>query len=209
VADFPESGMIRYAAALMAGALLLGPVQAGKFNTKVSIGDAAPVWSSLSGTDGKSHSLSDLKDKDVVVVIITCNHCPVAKAYEDRFIAMSKKYAGKKVAFVAICVSHEEEDTLAKMKERAREKSFPYLYLQDKSQKIGLDLGATVTPEVFVLNKDRKIVYMGRVDDSWNKPANVKKKYLEDALEAHLKGQKIPLAETAGYGCSVTYEEKK
>ena len=95
------------------------------------------------------------------------------------------------------------------MKERAKKKGFPYSYLHDDSQKIGRALGATVTPEIFVLNKERKIVYMGRFDDSWQKAENVKKKYLEDAVNALLKGEKIAQAETSPYGCSVVYKEEK
>ncbi len=201
--------MTRTAALLAAALLLAGGAFAGEYNKTVSIGQAAPAWKDLVGVDGKKHSLADLKDKDVVVVAVTCNHCPVATAYEDRLIAFAKKYAGKKVALVAINVNVGEEDSLPLMKKRAKEKNFPYLYLYDPSQKIGAALGATVTPEIFVLDKDRKIAYTGRVDDSWQKPANVKKKYLEDAVNALLSGKKVPLAETSPFGCTVVYEEKK
>jgi peroxiredoxin len=210
VVEAKESPMVRFAVAvLLAGVVLASPTLAGEFNKTVSIGDAAPTWSNLPGTDGKKHSLADLKDKDVVVVAITCNHCPVATKYEDRLIAFAKKYADKKVALVAINVSHEDEDKFPAMKERAKEKGFPFPYLQDESQKIGKALGATVTPEIFVLNKERKIVYMGRVDDSWQFPAKVKQKYLEDAVNALLESKKIAKTETSPYGCSVIYKEEK
>jgi len=201
--------MIRYvAAALLAGMVLASAAQAGKFNKKVSIGDAAPSWSDLPGTDGKKHSLADLKDKDVVVVVITCNHCPVAQAYEDRLVAFARKYADKKVAVVAISVSHEDEDSMAKMKERAKEKDFPFPYVHDDSQKIGRQLGASVTPQIFMLDKDRKIVYMGTFDDDL-RASKAKEKYLEVALTALLKGEKIALSETRPSGCGITYEAKK
>ena len=109
--------MVRFAAAVLAaGVVLLGAARSGEFNKTVSIGDAAPAWSNLPGVDGKKHSLADLKDKDVVVVAITCNHCPVATRYEDRLIAFAKKYADKKVALVAINVNTEDEDKLPAMK---------------------------------------------------------------------------------------------
>src|ERR1700722_375036 len=108
--------MVRFAAALGAALVLLGPVGAGKYNKKISVGDAAPTFSNLPGTDGKSYSLSDFKDKDAVVIAVTCNDCPVAQSYEDRLIALAKKYADMKVALVAISVSREEADRLPKMK---------------------------------------------------------------------------------------------
>jgi thiol-disulfide isomerase/thioredoxin len=202
-----ETYMVRLAAAVLVVIVLSGVVGAGEYNKKLSIGDAAPTWKDLPGTDGKKHSFDDLADKDVVVVVITCNHCPFASDYEDRLIAFAKKYAGRKVGVVAISISHEEDDSLAAMKVRAAEKGLPYPYLRDESQKIGVAYGATVTPEVFVLNKDRKIAYMGRVDDNCEKPAEVKKKYLEDAVESLLAGKKVAEPETKPYGCSLEYED--
>jgi len=201
--------MIRFATALLvaAGMALASPALAGEFNKKVSIGDAAPAFTSLEGVDGKMHSLADYKDKDVLVVVITCNHCPVAVAYEDRIIAFAKKYASdakSKVGLVAINVNNLDADKLPKMKERAKEKGFNFPYLYDASQKIGRELGASVTPEFFVLNKERKIVYMGAMDDNQNNP---KVNYLEPAVEATLKGETIKTKETRARGCSVKYEK--
>ena len=123
----------------------------------------APAWIDLPGTDGKKHSLADLKDKPVVVVVFTCNSCPVGRTYEDRIIEFAKKHAApdSKVALVAINVNTIEEDRLPKMQERAKEKGFPFLYLFDESQRIARDFGAMYTPEFFVIDKDRKIAYMG------------------------------------------------
>jgi hypothetical protein len=88
--------MSRFAAALLvaAGLALASPAHAGEFNRVLSIGDAAPTWADLEGVDGKKHSLSEYKDKDVVVVVVTCNHCPVMVSYEDRIIAFAKKSRG-------------------------------------------------------------------------------------------------------------------
>ena len=109
---------------------------AGEFNGVLNIGDAAPAWADLPGTDGKSHSLAELQDKKVVVVVFTCNSCPVARDYEDRVIALAKQNP-QDVAVVAINVNRGAEDSLAKMTERARERGFPYLYLADETQNIG------------------------------------------------------------------------
>src|SRR5262245_51416802 len=97
---------------LLTPAVISATVIAGQFNSVLSIGDDAPAWVGLPGTDGKKHSLADLSDKDVVVVLFTCNSCPAAEAYEDRVIAFAKKYCGPKdrVALVAINVNTIPED---------------------------------------------------------------------------------------------------
>lgn len=181
---------------------------AGEFNQALSPGDAAPSWSKLPGVDGREHALADLKDKAVVVVVFTCNSCPVANDYEDRIQAAAKKYAEQGVAFVAINVNRIEDDQLPKMKERAKEKGYTYPYLYDDTQEIGRKYGASFTPEFFVLNKDRKVVYMGGMDDS-SDPKAVKNQFLGPAIEAALKGGKPEKAETVAIGCRVRYERKK
>jgi peroxiredoxin len=198
------------AAVLAAGLALAVPAGGGTYNTKLKIDDAAPAWKDLPGVDGKDHSLADLKDRDVVVVVFTCNSCPVAVDYEDRIIAFAKKHAGdkSKVALVAINVNTVEEDKLPKMKERAKTKGFAFDYLYDESQKIARDYGATYTPEFFVLGKDRKIVYMGAMDDKNNAEA-AKINYLEPAVKAALEGNKPETAETRARGCMIRFAKKK
>jgi peroxiredoxin len=194
----------------MFGLVLTAAARGGEFNKTLSVGDAAPAWENLPGTDDKNHSLADLKGKDVVVVVFTCNSCPVAVAYEDRIIALAQKYAGKdsKVGLVAINVNVIEDDRLPKMKERAKEKGFTFPYIFDESQKIARAYGATYTPEFFVLNKDRKVVYMGALDDK-NKAENAKINYLEPAVEAVLKGEKPEKGETLARGCLIRYLRDK
>ncbi len=209
--------MKRLATALLVGAcitsltLLSFAQGGGKFNKKIGIGDPAPVFSGLAGIDGKEHSLSDYASKDVLVLCITCNHCPVAVAYESRMIDFAKKYStapDSKVAFVAINVNNSEADRLPKMIERAKEQGFNFDYLYDPSQKIGRALGATVTPEFYVFNKERKLVYTGAMDDH-NSAAGAKTNFLVPAVDAALKGQAAPTAETRARGCGVQYESKK
>jgi peroxiredoxin len=205
--------MIRYATALVAVVgftLLAGIAEAGKYNKKISIGDTAPIFSGLEGTDGRSHSLVDFKDKDVLVVAITTNHCPVAVGYEDRLVSFAKKHAGpdSKVGFIAINVNTGEEDRLPKMTERAKDKGFTFPYAFDPSQKIARDLGALRTPEFFVFNKDRKLVYMGAFDDSPGDEAKVKTHYVEDAVKAMLHGETPQVQETAVRGCGILFNTK-
>jgi peroxiredoxin len=183
---------------------------AGKYNAMLNIGDPAPQWSGLEGVDGKKHSLADLADKQVVVVVFTCNSCPVATDYEDRIIAVAKKYAGPqgKVALVAINVNKVAEDRLPRMKERAEAKGFEFPYLYDDTQKIGKAFGAAFTPEFFVLNKQRQVVYMGAMDDSSN-AATVTKNYLEPAIEAALADRQPETAEAPAIGCRVRYARQR
>ena len=199
--------MVRLAASTFT--LLLGASLsfAGEFNTVLSIGDAAPAWKKLPGVDGKEHSLEDLKDKKLVVVIFTCNSCPIATAYEDRIIAFAKKNA-ELVGVVAINVNRVPADSLEKMKARAEEKGFPFPYLYDESQKIAKDFGAQFTPEFFVLSAERKVVYMGAMDDN-SEPDKVTKTYLQPAVDAALKGAKPEKAETRAIGCRVRFVREK
>jgi thiol-disulfide isomerase/thioredoxin len=187
------------------------PAIAGKYNEKLNIGDAAPAWKDLPNVvSGKKHSLDELKDKPVVVAFFTCNSCPVVADYEDRVIALAKRYGGKngKVAFVAINVNRVKEDLPDKMKLRAEKKQYPFPYLYDESQKIAQEYGANFTPEFFVLDRERKIAYMGGLDDNSN-PAEVKERYLEPGIEAALRGEKPATAEAPARGCRIRYVRER
>jgi len=190
-------------AALLSAVVLLSGLSAGEFNKKINLGEASPTFVNLEGTDGKKYNLDSFK-KDVLVIAITCNHCPVAQDYEDRILAFAKKYAGK-IDFVAINVNNIEEDRLPEMIKRARDKGYTFPYLYDPSQKIAKELGATVTPEFFVLDKSRKFAYTGAMDDKLD-PDEVKVRYLEAAVEALLKGGKVDKSETRPRGCGIKYE---
>ncbi len=194
-------------AILLAVSFAVSPLLAGKYNRKISVGDAAPGFNNLDATDGKKYSLDDFKDKDLVVLVLICNECPVAQTYEDRIMAFAKKYKDK-VAVVGLNVCGGEDEELPKMKTHAEKKGFNFVYLRDPEQKIGRALGASKTPEFFVLNKERKITYMGALDDELN-PAKVTEKYLESAVDAILKGEKPAKAETPAYGCSIEYRRAK
>ena len=173
--------------------------------TKLNIGDPAPDWSKIIGVDDKEHGLSEYAKAKLVVLVFTCNHCPVAVAYEDRLIAVQKDYKKKGVQLVAVNVNNIPADRLDKMKERAKEKEFNFPYIYDSSQKMGHDYGATVTPHVFLLDKDRKVAYMGAVDDN-NNPKKAEAHYLRDALDALLAGKKPEKPVTRERGCTVKYD---
>lgn len=188
----------------------VSPAYAGEFNKVLTVGDPAPAWKDLEGTDGNKHSLADLANKDVVVVAFTCNSCPVAVGYEDRLIAFARKHATpeSKVAVVAVNVNTIPDDRLPKMKERAEKKKFPFPYLYDPSQQIAKAYGATYTPEFFVLNKERKVVYMGAMDDK-SEAKDATASFLEPAVAAALAGRSPDKGETLARGCRIRFERAK
>jgi Peroxiredoxin len=187
--------------------LIAGSAHAGEYNKKLSIGDAGPSFKNLPAADGKTYSMADFADKDVIVMAVTCNHCPVAVGYEDRMIEFAKKYVttpDSKVALIAVSVSNSEVDRIPKMQERAKEKGFNYIYVHDESQTLGRDLGASVTPEFVVLNKDRKVVYLGAMDDNMKAPTV---SYVGNAVDAALKGAEPEVKETRARGCGIGYKK--
>jgi peroxiredoxin len=170
-----------------------------------TIGSPGPAWANLEGTDGKTHSLKDLTDAQVVAVVFTCNECPVAKAYEDRMVKFADDYKDKGVTLVAINVNQGAADELPAMKTRAEEKKFPFQYLKDSTQAVGREYGAAVTPHVFVLDKGRKVVYIGPIEDNMDESA-VQKHALRDAVDAALAGKKPEVTEMKPHGCSISYD---
>ena len=151
--------MTRFVTTAIAAAVFTVAAQAAP----LKVGSPAPTFSGLESASGPSVALADFKDKDVRVAAITCNHCPVAIAYQDRLIELAKKYGpDSKVGIVAINVNNMAEDKLDKMKERAKEKGFNFPYAYDPSQKIARELGASRTPE-FSLRKSRLSTTLARL----------------------------------------------
>jgi peroxiredoxin len=196
--------MFRFVTAAFAAAVLAVAAQAAP----IKVGSPAPNFSGLESADGKSVSLADFKDKDVLVVAITCNHCPVAIAYQDRLVELQKKFGpSSKVGIVAINVNNGDEDKLDKMKERAKEKGFRFPYAYDPTQKIARELGAAKTPEFFVFDKNRRLVYTGAMDDNM-KAEKVTKHYVVDAVEAALKGEEPKEKTSPPVGCPILFDRK-
>ncbi len=208
---------------LLLGVAVLGlavaPALAGKYNDKLSIGDKAPDFSGVQAIDPStgetvSLSLGDIKE-DFVVVVFLANHCPVVQASDDRVIDLVKKYEGKPVKIVGICCTDDSSslgntDNLDAIKKRGKDKGFNYVYGYDPSGAIGRAYGAKVTPEVVVLDKDRKVQYLGTIDDSPQNEGRVQKTFLVDALDALTAGKEVAVKETpvAGKGCGIKYKSK-
>ena len=163
----------------------------------------------LQGVDGKRYSLSSFEDKKIVVVIISCNHCPTVVAYEDRMMAIQRDYERKGVALVAINPNDETRypmDSFDNMVKRAHEKGFNFPYLRDETQQVARAYGATRTPEVFALDGNRRLAFHGRIDDNEHQPGLVKSHDLRRALDELLEGKPVSTPETTPVGCTVKWK---
>lgn len=165
----------------------------------VSVGEKAPNFKAKT-TEGESITLGDAKGAEAVVVCFTCNKCPVAVAYEDRFIEFNKKYEDKPVKFIALNVNTTE--SLAEMKQRAEAKHFKFPYAYDASGDSYRAYGARVTPHLYVIDSDGAVAYIGAFDDSMN-PQQVSEHYVADAVDALLAGERPETTKTKAFGCSI------
>ena len=199
-----------YRFGILIAILALASLLPGTAADAVQLGEAAPAFE-LPGVDGETHALADYADARAVVVIFTCNHCPAAKAYQDRIIQLQKDYAGKDVQVLAISSNDAKQypaDSFPNMKIRAKEKGYNFPYLYDESQAIAKAYGAKVTPHVFLLGPERTVVYRGRIDDATSAYLNkVSSKYLRDADDAVLAGDNIAEQDTLAFGCSIKWKQ--
>jgi peroxiredoxin len=171
------------------------------------VGDPAPPFD-LPGVDGESHSVQRYADKDVLVVMFTCNHCPYVQATESRLVEIQRDYADKGVQLVAINSNDSAkypEDSFDEMVKRAERKGFNFPYLRDKSQEVAKAYGAVCTPEMFVFDKARNLRYRGKVDDNWEHPDKVKRRFLREALDEILAGKEVTHPWEPAIGCSIKW----
>jgi peroxiredoxin len=176
-------------------------------STNVLLGTPCPDFD-LPGVDGKRYRRADFNDKKVLLVIITCNHCPYALSVEDRIIQLQRSFADQSLQMVAICANDPEfvpEDSLDNMKKRWKQKDYRFPYLQDLSQSVAKAFGAVCTPEFYLYGTDRKLAYHGRLDDNWKEPQNVKKQDLKGAILALLQDKKPDQEQFPSLGCSIKW----
>lgn len=175
------------------------------------VGDSVKDFK-LKNVDGKYVSLADNKDVKGYIVIFTCNHCPYAKAYEQRIMDLDKTFRPKGFPVVAISPNDPAavpDDSYENMIKRSKEKGYTFPYLIDETQQVARDFGATRTPHVFVLNKTDKgyeVAYIGAIDDNTEDAGAVKNHYVEDAVNALLAGRKVPVTETKAIGCTIKWK---
>jgi peroxiredoxin len=172
------------------------------------VGTSAPSFS-LPGVDGKTWSLSSFADAELLIVVFTCNHCPYAIASEDRLIAIQDDYRARGVRVVAINPNDAKkypDDSFEKMKKRAADKAFNFPYLHDESQRVARAYDAVCTPDIFVFDRERKLIYNGRIDDNWQQPDQVTRQDLRSVLDAALNGRAVDFEHVPSMGCSIKWK---
>jgi peroxiredoxin len=173
----------------------------------LALGDTALSFS-LPGVDGETHSLGDYADATALAVVWSCNHCPYVMAWEDRLNEIARDYQDDGVRVVAINsndVRSQPEDSFDAMRERARSKGFVFDYLHDETQSTAEAYGPERTPEVFLFDADRRLVYHGAIDDSRDE-TKVGRRFLREALDAVLAERAPPVAETPPVGCTIKWQ---
>jgi len=173
----------------------------------VGLGTEAPQFV-LPGVEGENHSLDSYSDADVLVLVQWCNHCPYVQAWEQRLNAIARDYSDRGVRVVAINsndASSHPEDSFEEMQKRASAQGFVFDYLYDEPQEVARVLATERTPEVFLFDRDRQLVYHGAIDDS-REERDVSQRYLRAALDAVLSGQEPAVSETPAVGCTVKWK---
>jgi len=179
--------------------------------TGYQIGDSVKDFS-LKNVDGKMISMSNYKDAKGFIVVFTCNHCPYAKAYESRIMALDKKYASKGYPVLAINPNDPntvEEDSFENMVARSKEKNYSFPYLFDESQDIAHAFGATRTPHVFIVQKENGkniLKYIGAIDNNSEDAKSATVHFVEDAVDALLAGKPVTTTETKAIGCTIKWK---
>jgi peroxiredoxin len=174
----------------------------------LKIGSPAPDFN-LEGIDGKKYSLNSFKTAKAIIIIFSCNHCPYVQAYEERIKQIQKDYGDRGVIVVAINSNEDinyPDDSFDNMKKRAAEHKFNFPYLRDEDQSVARAYDATHTPEIFLFNKERKLVFHGKIDDNWQDPNKVQNNYLKNALIELLDGEEISVPETFTIGCTIKWK---
>lgn len=177
-------------------------------NAQYAVGDVAKDFS-LKNIDGKIVSLKEMKEAKGYIVIFTCNHCPFSQLYEQRIIDLDKAYKSKGFPVVAINPNDAvkvPEDSFDEMVKRAKKYKYTFPYLHDETQEVAKAFGAARTPHVYILDKDFKVQYIGAIDDDSEGEKKNKTKYVEDAINALLKGKEPQTKETKAIGCTIKWK---
>ncbi len=179
-----------------------------------SVGDKATDFN-LENVDGTWVSLSGLDNAKGAIVIFSCNSCPYVVAYEDRMIELHHNYAPQGYPVIAINPNDDQlspRDSFEKMQARAKDINFPFAYLYDKSQDVIKAYGGTRTPHVYLLHKegnDFVVKYIGAIDNNHQDASAVTEKYVVNALEAVINGEKVPEQLTKAIGCTIKWSKSE
>ena len=177
-------------------------------STMVPLGTVAHDFE-LHGTDGKTYSLNSFTDKEIIVIIFMCNHCPYVKAVLKRLIDLQNEFSDRGVQLIGINpndATQYPDDSLDNMKIIAKEKKISFPYLIDSSQEIAKQYNAVCTPDLYIYGEERKLLYRGRVDDNWEHPEKVTRQELKIALKNILSKQPVAYEQTPSMGCSIKWK---
>ncbi len=164
----------------------------------------------LPGVDEKEYSLESFSDKNILVVIFMCNHCPYVKAVLKRLIDLQAETGHQGVQLVGINSNDAErylDDSLENMKKATKEKGINFPYLFDASQETARAYDAVCTPDIYVYGPERKLLYRGRIDDSWEHEEKVTQRNLKEALDCIVAGKEVPTEQISSMGCSIKWKE--
>lgn len=176
-----------------------------------SLGDEVKPFRLLTVAD-RLVSLDDYRAQKGLIVVFTSNHCPFSKAYEDRLMALERRYAGLGFPVLAIMPNDPaayEDDSFENMKVRARDKGYPFPYAYDETQTVARQFGATRTPQVFVLRQRAgqfTLEYTGTLDDSPQDGAGAQRRYVEEAVNSLLAGRPVATPITKPIGCAIKWK---
>ena len=179
-------------------------------STTVPLGTPA-VDFKLPGVDGKVYSLESFSEKNILVVIFMCNHCPYVKAVLQRLIGLQKETGPQGVQLVGINSNDAErypDDSFENMQTIAKEKGINFPYLFDDSQETARAYDAVCTPDIYVYGPERKLLYRGRIDDDWENEERVTRKDLKEALDCIVAQQEVSDEQISSMGCSIKWKEK-
>lgn len=183
------------------------------YSEMMSLGVSAPTFNLPAAnpdeTGGRHWSLDDFADADVLAVVFTCNHCPYAVHVEDALIRTANRYASEGVAFVAISSNDPQQypdDSFESMARRAGEKSYPYPYLFDETQEVARAYGAVCTPDFFVFDADRKLVYRGRFDETRPGMGTATGNDLTAAIDQLLGAGEVTIEQRPSMGCNIKWK---
>ena len=165
----------------------------------------------LPGVDSKTYSLESFSDKNVLVIIFMCNHCPYVKAVLQRLIALQAETAHHGVQLIGINsndVDRYPNDSMENMQKITKEKGINFPYLLDASQEMAKTYDAVCTPDIYVYGTERKLLYRGRIDDNWEYEEKVTQRNLKEAVGCIVAGKKVPDKQISSIGCSIKWKQK-
>ena len=179
-------------------------------STMLALGTLAPNFKLPDVISGNMVSLDDFKDKKALLVMFICRHCPYVQHVKEEIAKIGKDYKEKDIGIIAISANDSNlypEDSSQSLKEMAKELGFDFFYLYDKSQEIAKAYTAACTPDFFLFDKNRKLVYRGQLDDS--RPGNnlpITGKDLREAIDAVLQDKPINPNQKPSMGCNIKWK---